>query len=400
MGERTLLLGYDLCDSRTQLAVYNRERMEPELIGQTEENPDAIYDTAIVLEGQEPIRGFLGRIRRGEDIVVDGKISDPVNVLAYYFRKTLSATRKQFPSETIKQLVVTVPDQRADYVRTIYEALEKLNIGRDRAVVISHKQSFLYYTLYQKKELWIHDVGLFDYEGDHLYYYQMQLDRKKTPVLVGAIEKDLSDTISVAEDNEERKGLVFENIVQGVIHKQLLSALYMTGSGFDEDWSDKVFKKLCVGRRLFRGGNLYVSGACYAAREMAETARLENYLLLDEDMIHSNISIPVYKDGKEEVCLLAKAGTPWYQVDRTVDLIPDGDNELSLEVKNIFTKESTSFMIDLKPVAGKVNRHCRLSVRLRFTDTKTCVVTIKDRGFGEIFPTSNRIWEKTIVTER
>ena len=143
MGERTLLLGYDLCDSRTQLAVYNRERMEPELIGQTEENPDAIYDTAIVLEGQEPIRGFLSRIRRGEDIVVDGKISDPVNVLAYYFRKTLSATRKQFPTETIKQLVVTVPDQRADYVRTIYAALEKLNIGRDRAVVISHKQSLL-----------------------------------------------------------------------------------------------------------------------------------------------------------------------------------------------------------------------------------------------------------------
>lgn len=399
MGERTLLLGYDLCDTRTQLAVYNRERMEPELIGQTDENPDAIYDTAISLEGKEPIRDFLGKIRRGEDIVVEGKVSNPVNVLAYYFRKTLSATRRQFPSETIKQLVVTVPDQSAEYVKLIYEALEKLNIGRDRAAVISHKQSFLYYTLYQKKELWVNDVGLFDYEGKKLRYYQMKLDRRKNPVLAGAVERDLSDAISVAEESGQRKDMVFENIVQGVIHKQILSTLYMTGNGFDGDWSDDVLKRLCVGRRLFRGGNLYVSGACYAARELGESAKLENYMLLDEDMIHCHIILPVYKDAKEQEYPLARAGMPWYQVDKTVDVIPDNENEISFQIKNIFTNEEKSFMIDLNPVAGKTDRRCRLSVRIRFADVKTCVLTIKDRGFGEIFPTSNRIWEKTLTID-
>lgn len=399
MGERTLLLGYDLCDTRTQLAVYNRERMEPELIGQTDENPDAIYDTAISLEGKEPIRDFLGKIRRGEDIVVEGKVSNPVNVLAYYFRKTLSATRRQFPSETIKQLVVTVPDQSAEYVKLIYDALEKLNIGRDRAAVISHKQSFLYYTLYQKKELWVNDVGLFDYEGKKLRYYQMKLDRRKNPVLAGAVERDLSDAISVAEESGQRKDMVFENIVQGVIHKQILSTLYMTGNGFDGDWSDDVLKRLCVGRRLFRGGNLYVSGACYAARELGESAKLENYMLLDEDMIHCHIILPVYKDAKEQEYPLARAGMPWYQVDKTVDVIPDNENEISFQIKNIFTNEEKSFMIDLNPVAGKTDRRCRLSVRIRFADVKTCVLTIKDRGFGEIFPTSNRIWEKTLTID-
>lgn len=396
MGERTLLLGYDLCDAGTQLAVYNREKMEPELIGQTDENPDAIYDTAISLEGKEPIRDFMKRIRRGEDIVVDGKISNPVNVLAYYFRKTLSMTRKQFPSETIKQLVVTAPEQSAEFVKLIYDALEKLNIGRDRAMVISHKQSFLYYTLYQKKELWVNDVGMFDYEGKELRYYQMKLDRRKTPILVGAVEKDLSDAVSVAEDSGERKGMVFENIVQGVIHKQILSTLYMTGSGFHGEWSDDVLKQLCVGRRLFRGSNLYVSGACYAAKEFGESAKLENYMLLDEEMIHCHIILPVYKDAKEQDYQLARAGTLWYQVDNTVDVIPDNENEISFQIKNILTDEEKSVMIDLNPVAGKTDRRCRLSVRIRFTDVKTCVLTIKDRGFGEIFPTSNRIWEKTI----
>ena len=154
MGERTLLLGYDLCDDKTQMAVYNREQMEPELVGQSAENPYALFDTAIVMENMEPLTGFLPRIRRGEEITVDGKVSNPVNVLAYYFRKTLSMTRQKYPSETIKQLVVTVPEQTPEFVTLIYDALELLGIGRERAVVISHKQSYLHYVLYQKKEMW------------------------------------------------------------------------------------------------------------------------------------------------------------------------------------------------------------------------------------------------------
>lgn len=399
MGERTLLLGYDLCDDKTQMAVYNRELMEPELVGQTEENPDALFDTAILLEGREPIVDFLPRIRRGEEILVDGKPSQPVNVLAYYFRKTLSATRKRYPSETIRQLVVTVPDQSPDFIQLIYEALERLGIGRDRAVVISHKQSYLYYALYQKKELWVNDVGMFDYDGKNLRYYQIQLDRRKTPILAGVTERDFSDAMDISDADRERKGAIFENIAYGAIHKQILSALYMTGAGFEEEWTDEVFRHLCVGRRLFKGRNLYVSGACCAAREFGEAAKLSDYLLLDEDMISSHLSVKVYRDAKEQEILLAKAGSPWYQIDHTLELIPDGESELCLFVKNIFSKEEKRLILDLEPVAGRTNRHCRLGVRIRFSDVHTCIVTLKDRGFGELFPTSNRIWEKILTID-
>ena len=64
MSERTLLLGFDLGDEKSQMAVYDREKMEPVLIGQTEENPEALIDTEIALEGMEPLTDFLVRIRR------------------------------------------------------------------------------------------------------------------------------------------------------------------------------------------------------------------------------------------------------------------------------------------------------------------------------------------------
>lgn len=399
MGERTLLLGYDLCDDKTQMAVYSRREREPELVGQTEENPDALSDTEILLEDGSALSGFLPRLRRGEDITVKGKPSNPINVLAYYFRKTLSMTRQVYPSETIKQLVITVPEQTPEFTALIYEALGLLGIGKERARVISHQQSFLYYMLYQKKELWVNDVGMFDYDGKNLRYYQMQVDRRKTPALVGVTEKDFTEGMRAAGGDEKKKGAIFENIVYGAIHKQILSSLYMTGAGFSESWSDEVFQKLCVGRRLFKGRNLYVSGACYAAKEWGETSKLDDYLLLDEDMISSHITIPVYADAKEQELILAKAGTPWYQIQEEWEMIPDGENELGLTIKNIFSKEEKTYMIDLEPVSGRVERRCRLRIGIRFEDVHTCTVTVKDMGFGELFPTSNRIWEKTIAVE-
>ncbi len=397
MSERTLLLGYDLGNEKTQMAVFNRERSEPDLVGQTEENPDAMYDTAIVLKGHPPITGFLDKIRRGEEILVDGKTSNPVKVLAYYFRKTLTMTKKEYPSETIKQLVVTAEDLSPEFVNIIYQALEQIGIGKDRAAVMGHKHCFLYYVLSQKRELWVNDVGMFDYGKDRLRYYQMQVDRRKSPIPVGILEKDFSDALEVSEQEPDTKAVVFENVVYGAIHKQILSTLYMTGSGFEQEWCEELFTKLCVGRRLFKGSNLYVSGACYGARELGETRLLGDYFLLDEDMVTSHLSVSVYGDAKEQEVILVKAGTPWYQIDEMLEIIPDGEDELDLKVTNIFTKESRHFMLSLEPVAGKTERQCRLAVRVRFSDSETCIITVKDRGFGEIFPTSNRIWEKTLT---
>ena len=33
---------------------------------------------------------------------------------------------------------------------------------------------------------------------------------------------------------------------------------------------------------------------------------------------------------------------------------------------------------------------------IKFADVNTCLVTLKDKGFGKLFPSSNRIWEKLI----
>ena len=398
MSERTLILGYYLGNRYTQLAVYDKKTLEPVLIGQTEDNPDGLMETAIAVNDLEMLRGFVSKIQKGETIEVDGRQSQPVNVLAHYFSKTLALTRQQYPGETIKKLVVTVTETTREFVEIIYEALEKIGIGRDRAVVIGNKQSFLYYVLYQRKEIWVNDVGLFDYSEGVLRYYQMQVERGKRPILVGVHEKDYSDVFSFSNTgiDQIQRPAAFENVVYGAIHKQLLSALYMTGEGFLDGWADEVFQKLCIGRRLFKGQNLYVSGACYGAREMAESPRLADYLLLDQDMITSHISIQGYRDADVQKIVLARAGTPWYQVDEEIDIIPNGDNEVTLTAENIFDHSEKQFIMDFEPVLTKVDRQCRIGIRVRFAEPHKCIVTLKDKGFGDLFPSSYRVWEKVL----
>ncbi len=396
MSKRTLLVGLDLGERYSQLAVYDPVRVEADLMCQTEENPEGYIETSVSLEGKEPIRDFWSRIKEGRTIEVDGRESSPVNVLAYFFRKTLALTRKKYPSETIKQLVVTTEGVSEPIAAIIYEALAKLNINKDRALVMERKQCFAYYVMYQSKELWTNDVGLFDYHDRVLNYYQLQLDRRKTPVLVSVHHRPLQDAADMMEKDPEHKGVLFENAVQGLIHKQILSSLYMTGEGFEEEWCQDVFKQLCVGRRLFLGNNLFVSGACFAAREMGEDRRLQEYLMMDENMVSSRITMDIYRHGKQGDCVLVKAGEPWFQVKKELEVIPDGDEELCLRIYNAFTKEDKKILVELEPVQGRVDRHCRLGLKLLFTDAHTCVLTIRDMGFGEEYPSSNRIWEKVL----
>lgn len=373
MGEKTLFVGYNLSNDITQISVYRPQDNSIEIVGATADNPGGIWKTSIGLQ-------------------------DGVKALAHYFRKTLSLTRRLYPQEIIRQLVITTEEPGKEFTEYIHEALETLGIGRDRARVISHTQSFLYYVMSQEKALWVNDVGMFEYHNGNLVYQQMSLNRRNSPVLVGVSQKDYTERMKLALGEgglDERE--VFESIARSAVHRQILSALYMTGNGFEAEWVQHILQRLCVGRRVFLGNTLYVAGAGYAAREFGGEPKLNDYVFLNEDMIRASITMKVYIDAKEQEVYLAKAGTPWYQVDREFAIIPDGDNEIAVHIKRVLQKDTETQIIPLEELRGRTDRMVRLSLKIRFVDVSTCILTIKDRGFGDFMPSSNRIWEKIIM---
>ena len=95
--------------------------------------------------------------------------------------------------------------------------------------------------------------------------------------------------------------------------------------------------------------------------------------------------------------MLAKAGTPWYQVDYEVDLIADGEEELQIRVYHVRDKSTHTHILPMDGIQGRIDRKARIGLQIRFAGVDKCIFTIRDKGFGNFFPSSHRIWEETII---
>lgn len=414
--ENRLLVGYDFGKKHTQISCFNRETLEPDTIGMGEGTDSFLIPTVLGvtkeshewLFGKEAVEkasqdeaelvgDFLEAAKSGNVIKVYGREFLPVNLLEKFFRKTLALLTAYYPNGRIEKLVVAVEEQNILLIQTIYTAMEAIGLHRDRLSVISRMQSYFYYALSQKKELWMNDIGLFDYGEDGLKYYQLSLNRMEDPMIGGVSCKDFSNTMyydMLANPQEmDQLPILFSNIAQTVLHRQIVSTLYMTGRGFSGNWANDIFRSLCVGRRVFKGMNIYCAGACFAARELAGEASIP-FLFLGDGVLHHEVSIAATAYGKDVEITMAEPAKSWYEQKAEVELISDGAEEIEICIRDILKKEEIIRSIPLTGIPQRPERMTRLFVELRFLDEHHFAVTVHDKGFGEFYTSSDRIWEK------
>lgn len=417
---RSLLVGFDLCNDYSQISCFDKKSYEPKSIGVASANDTYAIRTVLGLKkdaitwvfDQEALRisqqgeGFLveniiDSIIEQKDIEISGTVFNKTVLLEKFFRKSLSSLKKYYPNESIDKIMITIKQLDMNLINVIYQALETLGLSKERVFIQSHLQSYFYFALSQKKELWMNDVGLFDFDEQGFSYYQLSINRRVSPYLVGVKQMDFSKTLNyeLLEEIGQNEHLAYiaGNIAKGALHKQNVSTLYMTGKGFEGQWADEVLKELCIGRRVFKGQNLYVKGATYAARELTKDTKLKDFVFLSDEMISSTISVKVYSDARMCEVVLAKAATAWYDSEQKIDVILDNETEIELIITNLIKKETFRQILDLNDLKVRPNKMTRIEIRAQFTDGHTCIITAKDKGFGEFYPTNNRVWEEVII---
>lgn len=418
--ERKLLVGIDLGTKITQMNYFDFVTYEPISIGRMidgERNYEIPTSLAVDPEKGEwywsdeesakqdnviLFKNLLSDVERNEKIVLGEYSIDSYQVLKRFLVKLLSILKEYEPNQTIRKLVITLANKEKRIVRYLTKICEEIGIPKTSLVVQNHRQSYMYYAISQPRELWINNVGLFELEDNKLIYSQIDIDRKTEPYIIGVIQRDLSEGIDweeLARVSQEQVTYAFLNAANTVLYKQLVTTIYVTGNGFEQSWANDALKELCSGRRVFRGQNLFTKGACYAARELSGEGKLNNCLFLDEEMIACNVSIRIYRDASMQDVLLAKAGTLWSEIDSSVDVIPDNEDEIQITIQDVLKHEIRAHMLSLSGFAGRENRMTRFTIRIRFADKNTCIVTLKDNGFGEFCPSSNRVWERYIKME-
>ncbi len=418
--QRNLIVGLDLCNDFTQISCFNNKTFEPDsismypnqeryfiptVLGIRSDTKDWIYGEDAFnynnLQKGVLIEDLLVKVEKDLDTEIFGVQFKPVTLLEKYLRKCLQLLKIYHPTNSIKKIVITLKNSNDIIASAVYQALDNLGVGKDRAYVQSHLQSYQYFALSQSKELWMNDIGLFKFDESGLYYYQITINRKSQPYIVGMIEKDFSETLSydMIEELKDSENLeyIFETIANTVLFKQIVPTIYITGKGFEGSWSDNVLKELCVGRRVFKGQNLFTKGACYAAKEFTgEDSKFDDYLFLSCDMIMSTFFIQAYYDAKISDVILAKAGTPWYQIDEKLDIILDDEQNITIHVQDVVKRETVLYSLELTGLPKRPNKLTRIGIRIRFVNKETAIVTAKDKGFGDFYPSTDRIWEKEI----
>ena len=104
--------------------------------------------------------------------------------------------------------------------------------------------------------------------------------------------------------------------------KGTVSAVYLIGESFAEEWMPQSLQYLCRGRRVFQGVNLYSKGAVYCLLDKHFGSKAgKEHVFLGGDKLKYNIGMEVLRQGQESYYALLDAGENWYESEYNLSLI-------------------------------------------------------------------------------
>ena len=178
-----LVIGLDLNDDYSQISCNEKEKSwtVPTVICRRKEKEtwligEEAYAATLLGEGVI-VDKLLKMVRKEGTSTIGGICYTGTDLLKIFLKKLLDCPFKEFHTDQVEQLVITMHGTDAKVTDCLMYCADYLNIPRDRVHVISHTESFAYYVLSQRKELWSNQVGLFELSEDRLCYYEMKVQR-------------------------------------------------------------------------------------------------------------------------------------------------------------------------------------------------------------------------------
>lgn len=378
-----LAIGFDLTPKGSQLTFYNRQNSGPM--------------TVSLVPGEE--RYLLNTPEELFPLIAQGK-EEGVELLTSFFRDCMGLLDGTGRPDN---QVITVTMEKMDgvWARAIIQALESLKIPEQCIYLQDHRESFFWFTLNQRKELWTYKVALFHYEDDRIRCWRLGIDRKTKPALVEIEKFDtlrLDDKARAGRNDEDwnaERDRLFLKHIQRMFGKDTYSCAYLTGEAFSKEWAKESLAFLCRRRKVFLGQNLYTRGACHASMEYAHMSKMGDYLYKSPDMIEQNLGMEMIIRGHKEFYPMISAGINWYMARHQCEFILDDVRDLVLYSKSL-SGEMMEHRIALPGLPNRPNRATRLRLSLSFKSRDKCLVRLQDLGLGGLYPATDKTWDAEI----
>ena len=403
-----LVIGLDLNDDYTRISCYDREKSWtiPTVICRKKEEEvwlagEEAYACTLVGEGVI-VDKLLKMVRKDGTSTIGGIRYTGRELLNLFVQKMLEYPKREFGEERVAQLVISLQKVDAKMTDTLIYCADFLGLPREQVHVISHMESFVYYVLSQKKDLWTNQVGLFDLSNQRLCYYEMKVQRGLRRNMVQADSEDMEEAFNLDILDSPSGSRLADRILcscgERLLSKKLFSSIFLTGKGFDRtDWAGEFMKLVCHRKKVFAEPVLFARGAAYKGADCRQSATSYPYIFICEGRLKTEVSMRVVRGQKEGSLVLASYGDNWYESKSTMDFILDDQNEIEFTITPLDSKKKKLVRIPLTGFPKRPPRTTRIQMSLAFLDERTMVTVIRDKGFGELFPASDAVIKQEVT---
>jgi len=407
-----LLVGMDICEDYVQLTYYDNELLSPESVSRGEGEEQYLIPARLAyrkskndwiigdeLDKEESgdiveVQDFIKYACLYEEIRVCDKTYKAEQLMKIFLEALLNVLNSFYPFNEIEYLGITFPTVTKEMSYKMSAVLKELGFEKEKYILLTHDEAFLYYTINQKIELWLNDTALFELEEDGLHFRILTISKKLEPITAKISKKEKAEKLnkSLVRSNQEESANLFHTLSLMALEESTVSTIYAVGRGFIDAWADGVLRKLSPGRRIFRGQNLYAKGACLAAKDKTSDEPTD-IVLMEEDKTTVGFSLMAVKDGKNTEITLLKPALKWYEAETEIDLIIKDEDELGIQINDFITKKTSQRIISFSGISTAEAGLTRIRLSLKFTNRDTCIIKASDMGFGSFVPTTNRVWE-------
>ena len=403
-----LVIGLDLNDDYTRISCYDEEKSWtiPTVICRKKQEEvwlagEDAYACTLVGEGVI-VDKLLKMVRKDGTSTIGGIRYTGRELLNLFVRKMLEYPMKEFGENEVDQLVISLQQVDAKMTDTLMYCADFLGIPREKVHVISHMESFVYYVLSQKKDLWTNQVGLFDLSNQRLCYYEMKVQRGLRRNMVQADSENMEEAFNLDILDSPSGSRLADRILcscgERLLSKKLFSSIFLTGKGFDrQDWAGEFMKLVCHRKKVFAEPVLFARGAAYKGADCRQSATSYPYIFICEGRLKTEVSMRVMRGQKEGWLVLASYGDNWYESKSTMDFILDDQSEIEFTITPLDSKKKKLVRIPLTGFPKRPPRTTRIQMSLAFLDERTMVTVIRDKGFGELFPASDAVIKQEVT---
>lgn len=347
---------------------------------------------ALALDGKGIITDKLLKLTRKDGIAtIDGTRYEGKEILKIYFREIINAGMEKLYKEKPEEVVVAMSGLEEDIVGDIREAFVGLGYQPNHIHIISKEESFIYFVLSLKKDIWNNKVGMYDLSDVSLTYYEMLVNRNSRKLLVNAESENMDEAFNLQILNNpsgaKLADKILTSVAEKVMDKKKFSSIFLTGQVFAEhEWADGFISYLCSRGKVYLDTNIFAKGAAFKGVDLASENSIYNLTALCEGRLRSDVFINVENNGKDGKIYLAKAGDFWDETDTELLMIPDDKEVIDISVVGVDGKVKKNIPIVLDFLPKRPIKTRRFYFRTKLRDDKIMDVEIEDAGFGDMYP--------------